>query len=274
VVLAVPAGLVSAADFAGGTGEPNDPYQIATAEQLVGIDFDPNLLDKHFILTADIDLDPNLPGGQVFMQAVIAAYPRSFYDYRSADGFIGCFDGNGHVVRNLTLHCTLADCTGLFGYIGLKGRICNLSLEGVEMRGLSVVGTLAGCNAGTIENCKITGNVSARSYAGGLVGYNSTGMITRCRAAVDVTGVAGGTLGGLVGYNNGTIAGSRATGSVTSSSGSSIGGLVGAMGEFGCFLTSERGLIVNCCATGNVSSGAGSWWLGGLVVSARGRGLP
>ena len=61
-----------AAEFAGGTGEPNDPYQIATAEQLISIGSDPNLLDKHFILVNDIDLDPNLPGGRVFDRAVIA----------------------------------------------------------------------------------------------------------------------------------------------------------------------------------------------------------
>ena len=35
--------------FAGGTGEPNDPYQIATADQLISIGSDPNLLDKHYL---------------------------------------------------------------------------------------------------------------------------------------------------------------------------------------------------------------------------------
>ena len=53
---------VYAYDFAAGTGEPNNPYQIATAEQLISIGTDPNLLDKHFVLINDIDLDPNLPG--------------------------------------------------------------------------------------------------------------------------------------------------------------------------------------------------------------------
>ena len=43
-------------EFAGGTGEPNDPYQIATAEQLIGFGADGDLLDKHFVLIADIDL--------------------------------------------------------------------------------------------------------------------------------------------------------------------------------------------------------------------------
>jgi len=34
------------AGFAGGTGEPNDPYLIATAEQLNAVGADPNLWDK------------------------------------------------------------------------------------------------------------------------------------------------------------------------------------------------------------------------------------
>jgi len=57
--------------FAGGTGEPNVPFQIATAEQLCSIGSDPNLLDKHYVLTADIDLDPNLPGGKVFSRRLL-----------------------------------------------------------------------------------------------------------------------------------------------------------------------------------------------------------
>ena len=54
-------GVAMALPFAGGTGEPNDPYQIATAEQLIAIGLDPNLLSRNFVLVADIDLDPNLP---------------------------------------------------------------------------------------------------------------------------------------------------------------------------------------------------------------------
>lgn len=54
-------GLIAHAhEFAGGTGEPNDPYGITTAEQLISIGSDPTLLDKHFILLNDIDLAPNL----------------------------------------------------------------------------------------------------------------------------------------------------------------------------------------------------------------------
>jgi hypothetical protein len=60
------------AKYSGGTGEPNDPYQIATAADLIALGETPGYYDKHFILTADIDLAPNLPGRKVFDNAVIA----------------------------------------------------------------------------------------------------------------------------------------------------------------------------------------------------------
>jgi hypothetical protein len=53
---------IKALVFSGGTGEPNDPYLMATAEQFVSIADFPNLLDKHFVLANDINLDPNLFG--------------------------------------------------------------------------------------------------------------------------------------------------------------------------------------------------------------------
>ena len=62
-----------AVEFAGGNGEPNDPYQIATAEQLISISLDTNLFDKHSMLVNDIDLYPNLPSGHTFIQVLIAS---------------------------------------------------------------------------------------------------------------------------------------------------------------------------------------------------------
>jgi hypothetical protein len=60
------------AKYSGGTGEPNDPYQIATAEDLMLLGESPEDYDGQFILIADIDMDPNLPGRKVFDKAVIA----------------------------------------------------------------------------------------------------------------------------------------------------------------------------------------------------------
>lgn len=68
------------AQFAGGSGTPADPYQIATAAQLDGIR---NHLDAHFILTANIDLN-----GVRFLPI--------------CDDFSGSLDGNGFAISNWT----------------------------------------------------------------------------------------------------------------------------------------------------------------------------
>lgn len=56
-----------AGTYSGGTGDPNDPYQIATVQDLIALGETPEDYDKHFILTADIDLSD-----YTFDRAVIA----------------------------------------------------------------------------------------------------------------------------------------------------------------------------------------------------------
>src|SRR5512136_1985475 len=104
------------AKYSGGTGEPNDPYQIATAADLIALGEDPNDYDKHFILTADIDLDPDLPGGKVFDKAVIAPDMNDLADDFQGTPFTGVFDGNDHVISHLTV--VGKDYLGLFGRLG------------------------------------------------------------------------------------------------------------------------------------------------------------
>ena len=53
--LVLSAGMAWGQDFAGGTGEPNDPYLIATADQLLAADF--TVPETYFRLCNDIDLD-------------------------------------------------------------------------------------------------------------------------------------------------------------------------------------------------------------------------
>ena len=79
-------------DFAGGTGEPNDPYQIETAAQLLQLGSDPNLLDKCYILNNDIDLDPNVIGIPPFTQAPIAPDINNSETGFQGNPFTGTFD--------------------------------------------------------------------------------------------------------------------------------------------------------------------------------------
>src|SRR4030042_310050 len=95
--------LPANAKYSGGTGEPNDPYQIATAADLIALGETSGDYDKHFILTADINLDPNLPGRKVFDTAVIAPDIDPVRYYCQGLPFRGVFDGDGHRISPLTV---------------------------------------------------------------------------------------------------------------------------------------------------------------------------
>jgi len=247
-------------DFAGGTGEPNAPYRIATAEQLCSIGSDPNLLDKHFVLVSDIDLDPNLPEGQIFKDALIA--PQSNRRMLNDAPFSGQFNGQNHVIRHVIINGN-GVTPGLFGWTSETALIQNLQLDVIEInqsyyarsigglvgnnqgtiehcicREVNIsgssrgIGGLAGYNTGTISQCSVQGNVTGGSEVGGLVGYND-GQISQCNGRVKVTCDSSWMGGGLVGYNHdGTVSTSYCIGEVlgkTDASGSSygIGGLIG-----------------------------------------------
>jgi len=266
VIFLVPTYLSARVDFAGGTGEPNDPYQIATAGQLISIGADPNLLDKSFILIADIDLDPNLPGRQIFTQAVIAPNTDTA-DRFQGPAFTGSFDGNGHTVNGLTIQAPAMGWLGFFGFVGEGGRVRHLGLKDVHVTGLFNTGGLAGGNQGTIEDCYATGAVIGgedSSSLGGLVGDNWGGSISKSYAdATVIGGPRSSPLGGLVGWNIGNITDCHATGNVTGGEGSwGLGGLAGfaAWGK-----TTEPSMVVKCHAKGDVSGASGSFYLGGLV---------
>ena len=62
-------GIPTYAKYGGGSGTADDPYLIATAEDLIALGDDPNDYNKHFIMTDDIDLDPNIQSGKVFDKA-------------------------------------------------------------------------------------------------------------------------------------------------------------------------------------------------------------
>jgi hypothetical protein len=218
--------------YSGGTGEPNNPYQIATAADLIALGEDPNDYDKHFILTADIDLDPNLPGRKVFDKAVIApdTKPNDEYDSFQGTAFSGVFDGDGHTISHLRI-LGQSDYLGLFGLLEFGGEIKDLGVANVEITASGgYVGGLVGGNGswesygGTVTQCYSSGSVSGTGSVGGLVGYNSGGSISSSYS----TGVVRGdeAVGGLVGSHGGILTNCYSTGAV-SGTGDYVGGLVG-----------------------------------------------
>jgi hypothetical protein len=225
------------AQYNGGTGEPNDPYQIATAEDLMLLGETPDDYDKHFILTNDIDLDPNLPDRTVFDRAVIAPDTDNSQGDFQGSVFSGIFDGNGHIISNLTI-----DTAGVAkDYLALFGEIRG---ENAEVKNISVV------------NHKIISGDGYPEFSGGLIGRNFNGSISNCCAIGSITGGdSAENFGGLCGHNDfGTISNCYAAGSVTGNSCDYLGGLCG----------ESFGNIINCYATTTVVGEGESWNLGGL----------
>jgi hypothetical protein len=265
------------AQYGGGTGGPNDPYLIYTAEQMNTIGAEPNDWDKHFKLMADIDLSAYT--GTDFN---IIGY---YVDWRDHKLFTGVFDGNGHTISNFSYTSTDRDHVGLFGYVegedaeikdlglidpnvdagtgdcvgSLVGRIgvgtiTNCYAEGASVAGNNYVGGLVGENGqdSTITNCYSTGSVIGNEAVGGLVGEKH-GPVTNCYAAATVTGI--NDVGGLVGghccgttsdcYAMGTVVGDKCVGGLVGSGSSQLGGIVS-----------------NCYSAANV---AGTTVVGGLI---------
>jgi hypothetical protein len=237
--------------YSGGTGEPNDPYRIATPEDLNDIGNYEEDWDKHFILVNDVNL-AQYTGTQFYIIG-------RWIDWSNSNNkpFTGVFDGNGHKISNFTWSITgmfIRGGFGLFGYLGASGQIKNLGMENVDVNALNwgVVGALVGCSGGIIMDCYSTGSVSGNGAVGGLVGLNyDGGWITNCYSSGSISAYV--DVGGLVGVNyRGTITNCYSTGSVSGNE--AVGGLVG---------DNDHGTTTNCYSTGSVS-GTG-YFTGGLV---------
>jgi len=235
---------VKAMIFSGGTGDPNDPYLLETAEQLTALGDDPdqrsaedpNLLDKAFVLVNDIDLDSNQWGTTTVKGALIPI-------------FSGIFDGNDHIISNLSL--AGRDNLGFIGCLESTAQVFNLSIVDANVTGSGTnVGTLAGSVAGDVTGCYASGIVSGPDSAGGLVGtLIPSGHLAFCTVQTAVNGDA--RVGGLVGYSEGTIEDSSAD-SLTFGVGV-VGGLVGYQ---------SSGIVSRCFSIGGVS---GDHSVGGLA---------
>ena len=178
-------------------------------------------------------------------------------DWESLGYYEGTFDGLGNTVSNMSGGVglfTWAKSTSIFRNIGVTNININNSGAG------NVGGLVGGWFSGqSITNSYSTGNIVAGYQVGGLVGYMSAiGIINNSFSKVNVT-VGGATVGGLVGFNRGTISNSYATGAVTSLgtyADSTAGGLAG---------SNNQGTINNSYSTGLVTQDSTSTGAGGFV---------
>ena len=206
-----------AAKFSGGDGSKEHPYLISNSRQMCNMKsaLTPYKM-TYFALTSDIDLQS------------VEWMPLN--DRADEYSLWVTFDGNGHVIRNLT---TARTCYygSFFGV--LCGACKNVGFENVNIFCTGYgVGAIAGYlghsaypNISVIENCYATGRVSGQGYAGGLVGnVGSKSILNNCYSSVDVNSISS-YAGGLVGkvrapfvmegcYSTGNVSGQYAGGVV------------------------------------------------------------
>ena len=255
--------------FAAGTGTADDPWQIATAEQLDLIRSD---LTAHYVLIEDIDLSSYenwVPIGAFQPKSDApedAEVPHPDY------AFTGSFDGAGHTISNLTAACEAPMGAGLFGcasgtesgaaYIG------NFTLKDVNVSGYYLVGGAVGLQ---FMNCPVSdihlvGNnhLSGMQGIGGIVGTGFD-LISDCSATADITVLGDdGACAGLIagGTTMSSIKNCEVEGGSITAEGSKTWG-------FGALCGAPWGAaeITDCKASGTAItvSGENNRLVGGLV---------
>ena len=259
----------AAADFEGGSGTAEDPYQIATAEQLAKLTKDINsgtfgqtYSGEYFKLTADLDLSAHR---WIPIASGHTSLPQST--------FSGHFDGNGKTITGLYV-----DESREFFSAGLFGRFQGAEIMDLEVRGAYVktesqngwyegAGILIGAAldgngiSPSIKNCSVSGIVESGSTCilGGLVGSNFKGNYENCTAAVKVKG--SGTAGGFAGEDtSGSYKNCVAMGDVSGTW--YVGGFAG---DLNCRYGKTNITVSNSHAAGKVSSVKAGYKPGGFV---------
>jgi hypothetical protein len=200
-----------------------------------------------YCLTADIDASTTAAwnGGKGFT-------PIS--------SFAGILDGQGHVIRNLTINrSTISTPTGLIGTLS-GGQVLNLGLLNASITGKGDTGGLIGDIArGTLDSSFTTGTIQSTGIlddgTGGLVGRLVRGTVSNSYSSAAISAAAVTEVGGLAGFNvAGTMNGDFSDATVNGGSNSDVGGVVGYTG----------GTVENAFNEGPVSGAGGL--IGGLAA--------
>lgn len=248
-----------------GEGTEANPYTIASDNDVLALAQTVNsgntLEGKVVKVVKDLDL-VNMP--PIFRPIGSEKYP-----------FQGVFDGEGHSVSHFNYTTHDLKNTGLFGYVGSKGVVKNLTIDAnIYTDGMNG-GIVAGTCDGAVENCTVGGRIiSGNSRTGGVVGLlNKGATVTNCEIQYEGI-VAGATAtGGIVGYlNGGAVKDCKVKAYVTHSDYIitkdffGFGGIVGSA----CANEDTPAAINNCYFAGQLFCKAERAALGGIVGYAEG----
>lgn len=279
------------ANFSGGNGTVEMPYQIANAEDLKAFAAKVNQGETTIcgILMSDIDLNPGITFNEDGTHT--GGTPEQWIPIGSdGNSYSGTFYGNGKAISGLYINND-KDYQGLFAEN--KGTIQDLGAINSYVSAKKYVGGIVGRNGkGSITNCYNTGAVIGQNQIGGIAGY-SYSSIQNCNNTGSIT-AKGNTVGGITGhsekvlencYNSGTVTGENDAvggvvgscygtvencynrGSVIGKGGShnSVGGIAGTCGSY-----SRAGAIRNCYNTGIVDGT--NQYVGGIVGKTERKG--
>lgn len=218
---------IEAADsFAGGSGTEEDPYQIATAEQLalmgkVNDDWSQEYNKAYYVLTADIQLN-DVENYENWKET-----PPEYQWKPVGNSFKGSFDGDGHVISGMYVR-SVKDWFGIGLFRELfTGSVSNVKIEKGYLYindSNTYAGGVIGNIVGTVkvENCSVDMAVCSKvtngtDCVGGIVGWCQSGaVITGCTFHGDISYQDGcGVFGGICGYASGSsIINCETTGSI------------------------------------------------------------
>jgi hypothetical protein len=220
-----------------GDGTEENPYQIATLENLYWIAADNDVvpepdytsrMSSHYIQTDNIDATET--------QNWHSGTGWSWIGTSLSNSFSGSYNGQNHTIDAIFINRGYAYYIGLFGHID-GAMIENLGVTNVNITGNRWVGGLVGfaINQSTITNCYCTGQVSGvEEIVGGLVGLLKQSTVINCYSMGIVSGEWG--VGGLVGRLLGSTL-------INSYSLMNVEGQYGLGGIVGC--QSENAIITN-----------------------------
>jgi hypothetical protein len=218
------------------------------------------------IATLAADIAGNSAGNYALASDYNAENDGAYSNSPIPTEFGGAFEGLGNTISNLALIGTgnLNDPVGLFAELAVSnepgGSIENINLQKLSVSGSSLdVGGLVGVNEGIIGGSFVSGTLTATFQQGapgigGITGFN-LGTITRSGAKATLSSDQAETqIGGLAGESGGSISQSFAQCKVSAGDGTYLGELVG----------DNIGPITESYAGGSITGGEDSE-IGGLV---------
>ena len=281
MILANATAALAQSTFSGGDGTAEDPYQIASVEDLLQLATDVNsgttYEDTYFKVMNDID----------FNQATDESLrPTAAWNVESTQSnftpigkhhtkvFKGIFNGNFKTISGLRIYINsnnLDSYAALFGYT-YGATVTGVKLDDARITGPQHCGGIVAytSKSSTVSYCTVTDHVAihadrnASNYHGGIVGYNAASCsVTNCTSSAMLTIADGVTgcqyYGGIVGCSNDfnststTISGNVAIGvTISAAADTYYGAICGYIKLYYSTLTDNY--YLNCTVAGTVNA--------------------